>query len=95
MTKVKTESNPVKEKEKRMKRPALNETPLDRARATKDSPSVNILIGPGEWDEWIQTSYDAGHTLIEFDESEKPVRAFRKTVVDLQPGLFKKKEKNP
>ena len=74
-----------------MKRPSLEEIPLDLARATRDSPSVvNILIGVGEWNEWIQTAYDAGHTLIEFDENEIAVRAFRKTVV--QPGLFTKDE---
>ena len=72
----------------RMKRLGLSEVPLDHARSTKDSPCINILIGPEEWSEWIQTAYDGGHTIIEFDENEIAVRAFRKSIT--QPELFGK-----
>jgi len=69
-----------------MKRPSsLTEIPMAVAR----SGGVNILIGPGEWDGWIQEAYDGGHSIIEYDKEERPARAFQKKKVDLQMSLFK------
>jgi len=62
-----------------MERPKLNEVPLGMTIFGGGvSTSENILMGPGEWEEELQVAYDAGHTLIEFDESEQPVRAYQK-----------------
>lgn len=69
-----------------MRRPKLDEIPLQIAR----DGSLNILIGENEWDEEIEAAYGAGHTLIEFGSSELAVRAFRKTIMNLQPELFTK-----
>lgn len=69
-----------------MRRPRLNKIALEGAR----SGGTSILIGPGEWDEEIQAAYNAGHTLIEFGATELAVHAYRKTIKDLQPELFKK-----
>ena len=74
-----------------MRRPKLNEIPLEGAR----SGGTSILIGPDEWDEDIQAAYNAGHTLIEFGSTELAVHAYRKTMGDLQPELFAKGEVKP
>ena len=74
-----------------MKRPPLEEVPLNTIIFGGVSPCVNILICREEWSEWIQTAYDAGHNIIEFDENEIAVRAFQKTII--QPGLFTKDER--
>ena len=71
-----------------MRRPKLNEIPLEGAR----SGGLSILIGPEEWNEEIQVAYNSGLTLIEFGSSELAVRAFRKRPAEFQPGLFEHKE---
>lgn len=55
-----------------MKRPNLNQISLNPAH-------VGIPMQEGEeWSSELQTAYDAGHRLTEFNESELPVRAFCK-----------------
>lgn len=62
-----------------MERPKLTEILLSRTPFAQGIPdSETLLIGPGEWDEEIRAAYNAGHTLIEFDASEIPVRAYCK-----------------
>lgn len=58
-----------------MKRPELNEVPLS---TITDKPSVIITMSTGQWDDLLQDAYDTGATLIELDENEHPVRAYRK-----------------
>jgi len=58
-----------------MKRPELNEVPLS---TITDKPSVIITMSTGQWDGFLQAAYDYGHTLLELDENEHPVRAYRK-----------------
>lgn len=58
-----------------MKRPELNEVPLS---TITDKPSVIITMSTGQWDRFLQAAYDYGHTLLELDENEHPVRAYRK-----------------
>ena len=58
-----------------MKRPVLNEVPLS---STFRKPSVNITMSRGQWDGFLQSAYNAGHNLIELDNNEIPVRAYRK-----------------
>jgi len=40
--------------------------------------TINITMSPGQWDKLLQAAYDAGHNLIEVDDNEIPVRAYRK-----------------
>jgi len=54
-----------------MERPKLEEVPLNKN-------FIDVPMGPGEWDQDLQAAYDAGHRLTEFDESELPIRAYRK-----------------
>lgn len=65
-----------------MERPKLNEVPLNRTPFGQGmATSETVLVGPGEWDEELQTAYDAGHTLVEFDANEIPVKAYCKRPV--------------
>ena len=58
------------------KRPdLLEEIPLDHARQEGDGV---VLVGLGEWDEEIETAYETGRTLIEFDSDERPFKAYKK-----------------
>ena len=63
-----------------MKRPVLNKVSLDDVMNgfLAGNSSVNITMSPGQWDRLLQTAYDAGYNLIEVDDSEMPVRAYRK-----------------
>ncbi len=61
-----------------MKRPKLNEIPMDPEILGK--PGVNITMSDGQWDKFLQAGYDAGCTLIELDENQRPVRAYRNRV---------------
>jgi len=58
-----------------MKRPELNEVPLS---TITDKPSVIITMSTGQWDRFLQAAYDYGHTLLELDENEIPVKAYQK-----------------
>lgn len=59
----------------KIKRPALNETPISSA---INKGSFNVTMSTGQWDRFLQTAYDNGATLLEVDENEKPVKAYRK-----------------
>lgn len=62
-----------------MERPKLNEVPLSQTPFCLGIPdSETLLIGPGEWSEELQAAYAAGQILIQFDENETPVTAYRK-----------------
>lgn len=37
-----------------------------------------ITMSPGQWDNLLQSAYDSGWILLEVDENEKPIRAYRK-----------------
>jgi len=58
-----------------MNRPKLNEVPLN---TTMRPATINITMSPGQWDGLLQAAYDAGHNLIEVDENETPVKAYKK-----------------
>lgn len=61
-----------------MKRPNLNEVPLSSTMLGTGKPSVNVTMSLGQWDDFLQVAYDAGYNLLELDDNEKPVRAYRK-----------------
>jgi len=63
-----------------MKRPVLNEVSLNHVMESLlgGNPSVNVTMSIGQWDGFLQAAYEAGHNLIELDDNEIPVRAYRK-----------------
>jgi len=56
------------------------ETGIERSALEHDhgQASVIITMSTGQWDGFLQAAYDYGHTLLELDENEHPVRAYRK-----------------
>ena len=59
-----------------MKRPPLHPIPMD---AVQLGPGVIILtMNSGQWDALLAEAYKRGHTLLELDVDEKPVKAYRK-----------------
>ena len=63
-----------------MKRPELNEVPLSTTILRTGKPSNNVTMSVGQWDGFLQAAYDAGYNLIELDDNEVPVRAYRRKV---------------
>ena len=59
-----------------MKRPDLREVPLSSAL----QHGAVITVSEGQWDAPHQAFYDGGCTVLELDENERPIRAFRKEV---------------
>ena len=57
------------------KRPTLEETPISSA---LNRGVFTVTMSVGQWDGFLQTAYDAGVTLLELDENEMPIRAYRK-----------------
>lgn len=63
-----------------MRRPDLNEISLDETmnELIAGKPMVFITMSIGQWNNFLQSAYDLGHNLIELDEKERPVAAYRK-----------------
>ena len=63
-----------------MKRPVLNKVSLGDVvnGLLGGKPSVTVTMSQGQWDRFLQAAYDAGHNLIEVDDNEMPVKAYRK-----------------
>ena len=40
-----------------------------------------VTMGIGQWDALLANAYERGWILLELDDNEKPVRAYRKTGV--------------
>jgi hypothetical protein len=62
-----------------MKRPELNQIPLTSL--TFGPGVVIITVSVGQWDAIHAAAYDRGHTLLELDANERPIRAYRKPAV--------------
>lgn len=59
----------------------LRPMPLaDALRAVSDARPGTLVItmGQGQWDALLATAYSDGWILLELDERERPVRAYRK-----------------
>lgn len=56
-------------------RPALHEIPLAEVRLTPGS--VTITMSEGQWDLLLAETYKRGYTLLELDEHERPIKAYR------------------
>lgn len=64
-----------------MKRPQLNAIPLlDAIEDIGSRPAAVITLSVGQWDALLATTYDQGWTLLEVDDAEQPVAAYRKEV---------------
>ena len=72
----------VKNKEGvKMKRPKLKMMDLKKAIEEMlggGKPCCSITMSTGQWDNLLQISYDHGWILLEVNENEIPVAAYRK-----------------
>jgi len=69
-----------------MKRPTLHEIPLSEVRLLPGTLMFTMSIN--QWDALLQAGYDQGATLLELDDSERPVAAYRSCGCELcTPGL--------
>lgn len=64
-----------------MNRPMLTEIALDLQEILKPG-KVSCTMNVGQWDTVLEAMYDQGATLIELDDSELLVAAYRKSVPD-------------
>jgi hypothetical protein len=60
-----------------MKRPALNEISID-FEGVLMRKGVLITMSQGQWDGLLAAAYDTGATLLELDDDEMPIKAYRK-----------------
>jgi hypothetical protein len=58
-----------------MKRPVLNEAPLG---GIMMKPSVIVTMSVGQWDGLLAAAYDRGAVLLELDDDETPIKAYRR-----------------
>lgn len=62
-----------------MKRPVLNK--LKREQVVLFEPgSLTVTMSIGQWDNLLQAAYDRGAIMIELDDDENPVAAYRKII---------------
>lgn len=72
----------------KMRRPVLDEVPVEKVRreflggpeARGGKGIVVITMSPGQWDGLLSGAYDGGHILLEVNEHEVPIRAYRRRV---------------
>jgi hypothetical protein len=60
-----------------MERPNLKEIELENVGLFKPG-LITITMSQGQWDGLLSAAYDSGHTLLELDDNEIPVAAYRK-----------------
>lgn len=60
-----------------MSRPHLHAIPLEEALPLKPG-KLTITMSEGQWDALLQAAYDAGDVLLELDDHEQPIRAYRR-----------------
>lgn len=64
-----------------MNRPKLHSIPLAEVRLI---PGVVIItMSVGQWDALLAEAYRRGHTLLELDENERPIGAYRQCNCEL------------
>jgi hypothetical protein len=64
-----------------MKRPKLRKTDLKEVMAAMlggEKPGCLISMSRGQWDNLLDNAYHRGWTLLELDEFENPISAYRK-----------------
>jgi hypothetical protein len=60
-----------------MERPNLKKIELESVGLFKPG-LITITMSQGQWDGLLSSAYDSGHTLLELDDNEIPVAAYRK-----------------
>ncbi len=58
-----------------MTRPPLHEIPL--AEVSFEPGNVIVTVSENQWGPIQQEAYRRGHTILELDQFERPVRAYR------------------
>jgi hypothetical protein len=71
-----------------MKRPTLNRIPVSEALPIRPA-TVTVTMGVGQWDNILLVSYELGFTLLELDDDEHPVAAYR------NPHPMPRRERGP
>ena len=64
-----------------MHRPELSQIPLEAAmlNLTEGSPGqLMVTMSIGQWDYFLQAAYEEDCILLELDDAERPVRAYRR-----------------
>ncbi|MFZ4439425.1 MAG: hypothetical protein ACOYOS_13430 [Syntrophales bacterium] len=64
-----------------MKRPKMNKTDLAESMEAMlggARPGCFITMSPGQWDVLLSNAYDRGWTLLEINDDEQPVAAYKK-----------------
>lgn len=56
----------------------LHPIPLEQAIAALTGAGRVITMSEGQWDALLSAAYQAGWTLLELDEDERPVRAYQR-----------------
>lgn len=69
-----------------MNRPILTEIPLDLQEILKPG-KVSCTMSIGQWDTVLEVMYDQGATLIELDNDEVPITAYRKITKYQVPAI--------
>lgn len=64
-----------------MNRPKLHEIPLSHV--TLGPGTLLFTMSVGQWDNLLAAAYQQGHTLLELDDNEQPVAAYRRCGCDI------------
>ena len=68
-----------------MKRPLLHPIPL--ADVTFARGTMTFTMSQNQWDSLLAAAYERGATLLELDDDERPVAAYKRCTCDLcQPA---------
>jgi Mlc titration factor MtfA (ptsG expression regulator) len=67
----------------KMTRPELNEADVKAAVSDmlNGVPNWYCTMSVGQWDAFLQAAYERGAVLIELDDAERPIRAYRRRMV--------------
>ena len=64
-------------------RPRLAEIPLETVWPPRaDAPRCYATMSVGQWDSTVAAAYDIGYVLLELDDSETILRAYRTTALN-------------
>lgn len=60
-----------------MTRPVLDLLPLSEALPLR-AGVVTVTMSVGQWDALLAAAYDQGYVLLELDDDEQPIAAYRR-----------------